>query len=117
MKPGVHPVFRHGRTPSWVGGVLPSTDGHSNPRNDLAHGADISVENKREATMRLVSTPLSIAMLLAAACLDTGCAVTSWLSSSRPTDLKPKEPIALEERIAEDGNRPNGQVDHFAVLI
>jgi hypothetical protein len=67
--------------------------------------------------MRSVSTPSSIALLLAAACLDTGCAMTGWLSSSQHLDLKGKEPIALEERIAEVGEKPNGKIDHFAVLI
>jgi hypothetical protein len=57
-----------------------------------------------------------IPTVLLAASIGTGCAVKTWLSPAGP------EPHgsgieALEARIAEDGEEPNGKVDHFAVLI
>src|SRR5262249_17398688 len=60
----------------------------------------------------------SLVMLLSMECVLSGCAMTGWLSSSpHPHDAPPKEQSALEERLLSDGERPNGQVDHFAVLI
>lgn len=46
----------------------------------------------------------------------SGCAVTSWFSATR-SEYRAPEPEALLARIAQEGERPNGQVDHFAVLI
>jgi hypothetical protein len=47
--------------------------------------------------------------------LLSGCAVTGWLS--KPAEFHAKSPDALEARLTEEGEKPNGKVDHFAVLI
>jgi hypothetical protein len=113
----VGPISQRARTWSWGRGVRPSSEDDTNPRNLFASPADDLVENTKGTNMRLASSTLSIALLVTGLGLETGCAVTSWLSSSHAPEIKPKEPIALENRLAEDGEKPNGEVDHFAVLI
>lgn len=58
---------------------------------------------------------VSIIATLASSCLFGGCAIKTWLSPVPETP--PSGLDTLEERIAEEGEAPNGAVDHFAVLI
>jgi hypothetical protein len=55
--------------------------------------------------------------LVAFACGATGCAaLTGWFTSTS-SEFKPSTPDTLLRRISADSDAPNGQVDHFAVLI
>lgn len=57
-----------------------------------------------------------IGLVLTAAWLLQGCVVSRWLSSGDEVKL-PVEPEAMELRLADEAQGPNGQVDHYAVLI
>src|SRR5688572_31692298 len=45
-----------------------------------------------------------------------GCALTSWFTSTR-SEFVPPDPAGLDARLQSEGAEPNGQVDHFAVMI
>jgi hypothetical protein len=47
---------------------------------------------------------------------EGGCALTSWFTSTRSVFIPP-EPEGLRSRIVQEGEVPNGKIDHFAVLI
>lgn len=46
----------------------------------------------------------------------SGCVLTKWFTSTR-SHFVPPEPEQLLKRIALEGDAPNGQVDHFAIMI
>lgn len=48
--------------------------------------------------------------------LTSGCALTSWFTSTS-NEFQPPDPELLSVRLATEGTEPNARVDHYAVLL
>lgn len=46
-----------------------------------------------------------------------GCAITGLFGASTSSEFRPPEPDGVIARIHKEGSKPNGKVDHFALLI
>src|SRR5688572_21509321 len=64
----------------------------------------------------MIRRALAVILLSVGSTTSSGCALTSWFTSTS-SEFVPPEPEALQARIVHEGSTPNGQVDHFAVLI
>jgi hypothetical protein len=64
----------------------------------------------------MVRRPLFALFVMSIGFAGSGCAISHWFTSTR-SEFIPPEPEMLRTRIAQEGDVPNGKVDHFAVMI